>query len=99
MVMALDAGTGATLWISEEAPFPHMLAAGELDEHAATDGSICYPDAQGIPLISGDGTVYTSSSHHGDLRALRDSNNDGVISPSEVSTFKKDQNPRQPGSA
>jgi len=41
MVMALDAGTGATIWISEEAPFSHMVAAGEFDEHNATDGSIC----------------------------------------------------------
>merc|ERR1719188_2026498 len=88
MVMAVDAGTGATLWMSEDTPFEHAVAAGESDVHNVTDGGICYPDAQGIPLISGDGTVYTSSSHHGDLRAIRDSNHDGVISPSEVSTFK-----------
>jgi len=88
MVIAMDAATGATLWVSEEEPYPHVTGAGEMDEHNATDGNICNPDAQGFPLISGDGTVYTSSSHHGDLRALRDSNNDGIISPSEVSTFK-----------
>jgi len=90
-VMALDAGTGETLWISEDTPYPDLVAAGDRDEHNATDGEVCYPDAQGIPLIAGDGTVYTSSSHHGDLRAIRDSNNDGVISPSEVSTFKTGQ--------
>jgi len=88
MVMAMDAATGATLWISEETPYPHMVGAGELDEHNITDGPVCYPDAQAIPLISGDGTVYSSSSHHGDLRAIKDSNKDGVISPSEVSTFE-----------
>jgi len=90
-VMALDAGTGETLWISEDTPYPDIVAAGDRDEHNATDGEVCWPDAQGIPLIAGDGTVYTSSSHHGDLRAIRDSNNDGVISPSEVSTFKTGQ--------
>ena len=88
IVVAFDAGTGEPLWETEEEPFPSFVAAGELDEHNATDGSACWPDAQGIPLISGDGTVYTSSSHHGDLRAVKDFNNDGVISPSEVSTFK-----------
>jgi len=87
-VIAVDAGTGATLWVSEDRPFPSAVGAGETDEHNITDGLYCWPDAQGIPLISGDGTVYTSSSHHGDLRALRDSNNDGVISPDEVSTFR-----------
>merc|ERR1711972_784310 len=88
MVMAFDAATGATLWSSEEEPYDHVVGAGERDKHYSLDGEVCYPDAQGIPLISGDGTVYTSSSHHGDLRALKDSNNDGVISPWEVSTFK-----------
>mmetsp|Transcript_105674 Transcript_105674/g.235917 ORF Transcript_105674/g.235917 Transcript_105674/m.235917 type:complete len:478 (-) Transcript_105674:144-1577(-) len=87
-VIAVDAGTGATLWVSEDRPFPSAVGAGETDEHNITDGLYCWPDAQGIPLISGDGTVYTSSSHHGDLRALRDSNNDGVISQDEVSTFR-----------
>jgi len=90
-VMALAAGTGDMLWISEDTPFPYVVAAGDRDEHNATDGPECWPDAQGIPLIAGDGTVYTSSSHHGDLRAIRDSNNDGVISPSEVSVFKTGQ--------
>merc|ERR550532_3326991 len=88
MIVALHAASGEVLWQSEERPYPSFVAAGEYDVHNATDGPICYPDAQGIPLISGDGTVYTSSSHHGDLRALKDSNKDGVISPSEVSTFK-----------
>merc|ERR1712061_828674 len=88
MVVAFDARTGATLWSTEEETFNHVVAAGDLDEHAPADGPVCYPDAQGIPVISADGTVYTPSSHHGDLRAIRDSNNDGIISPSEVSTFK-----------
>jgi hypothetical protein len=87
MVVALDALTGETLWESEEEPWPSMVSAGEYDKHNRGE-HFCWPDAQGIPLISGDGTVYTSSSHHGDLRSIRDSNHDGVISPSEVSTFK-----------
>merc|ERR1719343_1774246 len=90
LVMALDAATGETLWFSEDEPWPSMVGAGDYDQHDAGEGA-CWPDAQGIPLISGDGTVYTSSSHHGDLRAIKDSNNDGIISPSEVSTFKTGQ--------
>merc|ERR1712187_933302 len=49
---------------------------------------VCLPDHQGIPLIAGDGTVYGSSSHNGDLTAIKDVNDNGVIEPEEVSTFK-----------
>ena len=87
-VLAMDAATGATLWYSEDRSWPSVVGAGETDEHNATDGIACWPDAQGIPVIAGDGTVYTSSSHHGDLRAIRDADGDGVISPSEVSIFE-----------
>jgi len=88
MLLVVDAATGQTMWQSEDRPWPHAEAAGELDEHNVTDGAICLPDPQGIPVISGDGTIYTSSSHHGDLRAIRDADGDGIISQSEVSVFK-----------
>merc|ERR1711992_397734 len=39
---------------------------------------ICLPDNQGIPVISGDGTVYASSSHHGHLRAIKTKSVDGA---------------------
>jgi len=88
MVLVLDAATGETVWQSEDKPWNHVAGAGEMDEHNVTDGSMCLPDPQGIPVIAGDGTIYTSSSHHGDLRAIRDADGDGVISHSEVSVFK-----------
>eukprot|EP00930_Biecheleria_cincta_P019952 TRINITY_DN150_c0_g1_i6.p1 TRINITY_DN150_c0_g1~~TRINITY_DN150_c0_g1_i6.p1 ORF type:complete len:488 (-),score=64.01 TRINITY_DN150_c0_g1_i6:51-1514(-) len=88
MVLVVDAATGQTMWQSEERPWPHAMAAGEFDEHNVTDGAMCLPDPQGIPVISGDGTIYTSSSHHGDLRALRDADGDGTISQWEISVFK-----------
>eukprot|EP00930_Biecheleria_cincta_P019947 TRINITY_DN150_c0_g1_i1.p1 TRINITY_DN150_c0_g1~~TRINITY_DN150_c0_g1_i1.p1 ORF type:complete len:328 (-),score=57.98 TRINITY_DN150_c0_g1_i1:173-1156(-) len=88
MVLVVDAATGQTMWQSQDMPWHHAVAAGELDEHNVTDGSICLPDPQGIPVISGDGTIYTSSSHHGDLRAIRDADGDGIISQGEVSVFK-----------
>merc|ERR1711972_1315554 len=89
MVMAFDAATGATLWSSEEEPYLHTTGAGENNKHAPIDGPVCWPDAQGIPLISGDGTVYTSSSHHGDLRAIKDSNNDGVSLGGGCEAYKR----------
>jgi len=33
-VFALDAGTGETLWSSEEAPWPHVAGAGGTERHA-----------------------------------------------------------------
>jgi len=86
-VIALDAATGETIWHSQDRPWNSIAGAGEDDEHEEGEGP-CWPDAQGIPVIAGDGTVYTSSSQHGDLRAIRDANGDGIISPSEVSTFE-----------
>jgi len=89
-VIALDAATGATLWQSQERPWNSSFGAGDADQHEEGEGP-CWPDAQGIPVIAGDGTVYTSSSHHGDLRAIRDADADGIISPWEVSTFETKQ--------
>jgi len=89
-VIALDAATGETIWHSQDRPWNSIVGAGDTDEHEEGEGP-CWPDAQGIPVIAGDGTVYTSSSHHGDLRAIRDADADGIISPWEVSTFETKQ--------
>jgi len=86
-LVALDADTGETLWKSEERRWPTVTAAGERDAHNLADGKACWPDNQAIPVIAGDGTVYAASGHSGDLRAIRDKDGDGVISPLEVSTF------------
>jgi len=98
-VLALDAETGAELWRSAEPPWPHEYGAGDdvasisarardmLAGYAFPDMPFCWPDAQGIPLITGDGTVYTSSSHSGLLRAIRDANGNGAIEDEEVSAF------------
>eukprot|EP00930_Biecheleria_cincta_P014062 TRINITY_DN12251_c0_g1_i2.p1 TRINITY_DN12251_c0_g1~~TRINITY_DN12251_c0_g1_i2.p1 ORF type:complete len:491 (+),score=64.79 TRINITY_DN12251_c0_g1_i2:112-1584(+) len=89
-VIALDAATGATLWHSQDRPWNSTVGAGDYDKHDEGEGP-CFPDAQGIPVIAGDGSVYTSSSQHGDLRAIRDADADGIISPWEVSTFETKQ--------
>lgn len=91
-IVAMDAASGDVLWRWEEEPWDHIGAAG--DEEAASlkrdaehspEGAICLPDEQGIPVIAGDGTVYASSSHGGDLTAIRDADGNGIIDPSEVS--------------
>lgn len=93
-VVALDAKTGNELWFSEEAVWPHEYAAGDDLMHAmerlATHPNlspICLPDSQGIPVITGDGTVYASSSHHGHLRAIRTKVEDFTVTATEVSSF------------
>jgi len=91
MVVAMDAATGETLWTSEDERWNSSFAAGELDPHNPADGSMCWPDAQGIPMIAGDGTVFASSGLSGSLRAIRDADGDGIISPSEVSTLNTRQ--------
>eukprot|EP00930_Biecheleria_cincta_P074596 TRINITY_DN6180_c0_g1_i5.p1 TRINITY_DN6180_c0_g1~~TRINITY_DN6180_c0_g1_i5.p1 ORF type:complete len:505 (-),score=54.29 TRINITY_DN6180_c0_g1_i5:43-1557(-) len=99
-VVALDAATGEELWRVEEAPWPNAVAAGDEDqlqiERAVNKKDprselFCLPDIQGIPLLAGDGTVYASSSHNGDLRAIRDTNGNGKIEPGEVSVFSTKQ--------
>jgi len=87
-VYTLDATTGDLLWQSEEEPYGLLAGAGEREEHNPDDGENCWPDAQAIPLIAGDGTVFSASSHNGQLRAMKDRNSDGVIDPSEVSIFE-----------
>mmetsp|Transcript_46664 Transcript_46664/g.135044 ORF Transcript_46664/g.135044 Transcript_46664/m.135044 type:complete len:482 (-) Transcript_46664:89-1534(-) len=87
-VLAVDAMTGDTLWRYDAPPYHSTFGAGETDVHNATDGEMCWPDAQGIPLITGDGTVYASSSLGGELRQIRDEDGDGLISPSEVTVFE-----------
>jgi outer membrane protein assembly factor BamB len=91
-VVAMDATTGSVLWRWEEDVWDHIAAAGD-EGHAASkryieqspENPICLPDLQGIPLITGDGTVYASSSHGGDLTAIRDRDGNGVIDANEVS--------------
>lgn len=87
-VLAVDATTGATLWQYDAPPYYSTVAAGDYDSHNVTDGSVCWPDAQGIPLITGDGTVFASSSLDGALRAIKDADGDGIIAPSEVTSFE-----------
>jgi len=88
VVYTLDAATGDELWQSEEEPYNLLTAAGEREQHNPDDGFACVPDSQAIPLIAGDGTVFASSSHNGQLRAMKDKNSDGVIDASEVSIFE-----------
>lgn len=94
-VMALDAATGETLWQYDEPVWDHFGAAGDEERvffepgaNSSIEGMICLPDAQGIPVINQfDGTVFFSSSHSGNLTAIKDSNNDGIIDASEVKHF------------
>jgi outer membrane protein assembly factor BamB len=87
-VYALDAETGDVLWVIAEDPWWDPMGAGERNPHGEGEGTVCYPDPQGIPVISGDGTVYASSSHGGELRAIKDMNGDGQIDDSEISIFE-----------
>jgi len=93
-IVALDPLTGSERWryveeewnhigsITDETMFPQRIKS-------QIDGEVmCLPDPQGIPLIAGDGTVYGSSSHNGDLTAIKDANGNGVIEPGEVSRFE-----------
>jgi len=93
-VVVMDATTGDVIWRWEEKVWDHFSAAGdegpEMPQRLLAgkpDGFMCLPDLQGIPLIAGDGTIYASSGHSGDLTAIRDDNNDGIIEPTEVSVF------------
>lgn len=92
-VVALDAATGEQIWRFDEEPWRHLEPIGdhlkwERLAHNYGDLPLCDPDTQGIPLIAGDGTVYISSSHNGELYAIKDSNRTGNIQLSEVSVFK-----------
>lgn len=96
-VVALDATTGKVLWRFDEEPWSNLTAAGESElyqerkkraERDWTADVICKPEAQGIPVIAGDGTVYMSSGQSGNLRAIRDADGDGVIDSTETSAFK-----------
>jgi outer membrane protein assembly factor BamB len=99
-VVALDAESGEVLWRFNEDPWEKMAGAGESERalervsRAMKDDQtdvLCTAETQGTPLIGGDGTVYMSSGHSGDLRAIRDVNRDGVIDTErEVSLFKTD---------
>jgi len=94
-VVALDAANGKVIWRWEEKAWDHVAAQGDEDERMlrrlwtrAPGNAECMPDNQGIPLIAGDGTVYASSGHAGDLTAIHgDADGNGVISQTEVSSF------------
>jgi len=94
-LVAMNAETGDLIWQFDEPKWPHLMAAGDnktaerlarAARNPKTD-VMCLPDNQGIPLVAGDGTVYVSSSHAGDLRAIKDENGDGIIDSEEVSAF------------
>mmetsp|Transcript_64274 Transcript_64274/g.141605 ORF Transcript_64274/g.141605 Transcript_64274/m.141605 type:complete len:256 (-) Transcript_64274:15-782(-) len=93
-IVALDPLTGEERWRYVEEEWNHVAAKDDEESFITRsayhiDGEvICLADPQGIPLIAGDGTVYGSSSHNGDLTAIKDSNSNGIIEPAEVSTFK-----------
>jgi outer membrane protein assembly factor BamB len=80
-VVALDAATGAEFW-SYTMPTWHGSA---LDDAKRPD--ICLPDAFSNAAIGGDGTVYFGF-QNGNFYALKDSNEDGTVSESEVSTWQ-----------
>merc|ERR1719296_152383 len=91
-IVALEAETGRKLWHSDELPWPHEYAAGDDIASIRMRGTgrgqpFCWPDPQGMPLISGDGTVYASSSHSGVLRTLRTADFNGRFEAVETSSF------------
>lgn len=94
-LVVMDAKTGNIIWRWEEETWDHFAAAGDEEfdavkralNPASTDNPICLPDLQAIPLIAGDGTIYASSGHGGNLTAIRDDNGNGVIEATEVSVF------------
>lgn len=95
-VVAMNAISGDVLWRFDEDPWRGASGAGEVDlfEERVARAKLdersdwfCSPDPQGIPLIAGDGIVYTSSGLSGDLRAMKDIDGDGMIGATEVSTF------------
>lgn len=92
-IVNLDPLTGEERWRYVEKEWHHIASKNDeqgwvrrLTWHIDSE-LMCLPDPQGIPLIAGDGTVYGSSSHNGDLTAIKDKNNNGIIEPEEVSTF------------
>lgn len=95
-VVALDAASGEVLWRFDEKPWVGTSPAGEEEKHEERKSRaethprtdvLCSPEAQGIPVIAGDGTVYASSGHSGDLYAMKDVNGNGVIEAAETSVF------------
>jgi len=93
-VVVMDASTGNEIWRWEAPKWDHFAAAGDEGPSVirrlltnSPENPFCLPDLQGIPLISGDGTIYSSSSHNGDLTSIRDDNGNGIIEATEVSVF------------
>jgi len=94
-LVAMDAETGRLLWRYEEPRWNHLVAAGDewmserlqISKTNPKTDVLCLPDPQGIPLISGDGTVYMSSSHSGELTAIKDKDGNGIIDAVDISIF------------
>mmetsp|Transcript_8169 Transcript_8169/g.18256 ORF Transcript_8169/g.18256 Transcript_8169/m.18256 type:complete len:540 (+) Transcript_8169:94-1713(+) len=100
-VLAVDAETGTVLWryvmpswdhfasVSDESEmgrrYHQMMMAGSSDVHSDL---LCVPDNQGIPVITGDGSVYATDSHFGALFVIKDRNKDGIIADDEVFKFE-----------
>jgi outer membrane protein assembly factor BamB len=96
-VVAMDALSGEILWRFDEDPWDKASGAGEREKFTKRQARakkdpradvLCEAHiTQGIPLIAGDGTVYTSSGHSGDLHAIRDVDGNGIIDKAETSVF------------
>lgn len=97
-ILAVDAETGITQWSWDDEVWDNIAMAGDEDiqrrlVEAYSKGdprreTVCLPDNAGIPTINGDGTVFFASGQNGDIHAIKDRDGNGVIDPTEVSTFR-----------
>eukprot|EP00747_Dinoflagellata_sp_TGD_P141990 gnl/TRDRNA2_/TRDRNA2_176193_c1_seq1.p1 gnl/TRDRNA2_/TRDRNA2_176193_c1~~gnl/TRDRNA2_/TRDRNA2_176193_c1_seq1.p1 ORF type:complete len:376 (-),score=44.40 gnl/TRDRNA2_/TRDRNA2_176193_c1_seq1:244-1209(-) len=67
------------------------LNASNMTSKDRRNAIICGPDSWGIPVISGDGTVYATSGTNGNLYAINDEDGNGHIDASEFSVFRTGQ--------
>lgn len=82
VVMAMDAGTGHTIW-ALDLPLSSYAYSGVTWERQ------CFPDIFGNPSIGADGSVYVAWSG-GKVFAIKDTNGDGQVSEgdrTEVSSY------------
>lgn len=82
-VEAFDAASGRRLSWHHEFLWPHAAAAND----STSPPHPCVPDSFSNAAIGGDGTVYVGAMD-GKLYALRDSNGDGSLLPSEIQTLE-----------
>jgi len=96
-IVALDAETGETRWKFTPPPFTRPTCEGDdaaFFARVATQAkfpeydidSICLPDDWSQAIIGGDGTTYIGH-QDGKLYAVGDTNGNGFIEESEVSTY------------